>query len=91
MEIHARTSAGALYLSLVEARADPGYAPTAVMLGESSLCLAPDQDSLPGCAGVVTPATAMGAARRAAHVGRADAGCRPDHFVDSWSDVRRAL
>jgi short subunit dehydrogenase-like uncharacterized protein len=32
------------------------------MLGESALCLALDQDSLPGCAGVLTPATAMGAA-----------------------------
>jgi short subunit dehydrogenase-like uncharacterized protein len=62
MEIHARTSAGARYLSLVEAHADPGYAATAVMLGESALCLALDQDSLPGCAGVLTPATAMGAA-----------------------------
>jgi short subunit dehydrogenase-like uncharacterized protein len=62
MEIHARTSAGARYLSLVEAHADPGYAATAVMLGESALCLALDQDSLPGRAGVLTPATAMGPA-----------------------------
>jgi short subunit dehydrogenase-like uncharacterized protein len=62
MEIHARTSAGARYLSLVGARGDPGYAATAVMLGESALCLALDQDSLPGIAGVLTPATAMGAA-----------------------------
>jgi len=37
-------------------------ADSAVMLGESALCLALDQDSLPGCAGVLTPATAMGAA-----------------------------
>lgn len=62
MEIHGRTSAGAQYLSLVEARADPGYAATAVMLGESALCLALDHDRLPGSAGVLTPATAMGAA-----------------------------
>jgi short subunit dehydrogenase-like uncharacterized protein len=62
MEIHARTSSGARYLSLVEARADPGYAATAVMLGETALCLAQDEDRLPAVAGVLTPATAMGAA-----------------------------
>ena len=37
---------------------DPGYAATAVMLGESGLCLALDE--LPGQGGVLTPATAMG-------------------------------
>jgi short subunit dehydrogenase-like uncharacterized protein len=37
---------------------DPGYAATAVMLGESGLCLALDE--LPGEGGVLTPATAMG-------------------------------
>ena len=37
---------------------DPGYAATAVMLGESGLCLA--LDDLPGEGGVLTPATAMG-------------------------------
>ncbi len=30
------------------------------MLGESALCLALDADRLPPCAGVLTPATAMG-------------------------------
>ena len=30
------------------------------MLGESALCLALDGDRLPGRAGVLTPATAMG-------------------------------
>jgi short subunit dehydrogenase-like uncharacterized protein len=39
---------------------DPGYAATAVMLGESGLCLA--LDDLPGGGGVLTPATAMGTA-----------------------------
>ncbi len=38
---------------------DPGYAATAVMLGESALCLALDTD-LPDRAGSLTPATAMG-------------------------------
>ena len=32
------------------------------MLGETALCLALDSDQLPGRAGVLTPATAMGAA-----------------------------
>ena len=62
MEIHGRTSAGAAYLAKVEAQGDPGYAATAVMFGESALCLALDQDRLPDRAGVLTPATAMGAA-----------------------------
>lgn len=60
MQIHTRTSAGVRYLGRVEAQSDP-YAATAVMLGESALCLALDRDRLPGRAGVLTPATAMGA------------------------------
>jgi short subunit dehydrogenase-like uncharacterized protein len=62
MEIHTRTSAGARYLGSIEARGDPGYAATSVMLGESALCLALDRDRLPGRAGVLTPAVAMGTA-----------------------------
>ena len=62
MEIHTQTSAGARYLGKIEARGDPGYAATSVMLGESALCLALDQDRLPARAGVLTPATAMGIA-----------------------------
>ncbi len=62
MQIHTRTSAGARYLARIEAQGDPGYAGTAVMLGESALCLALDTASLPDRAGVLTPATAMGAA-----------------------------
>jgi short subunit dehydrogenase-like uncharacterized protein len=61
IEVHARTSTGARYLTTVAASGDPGYAATAVMLGESALCLALDRDRLPGRAGVLTPATAMGA------------------------------
>jgi short subunit dehydrogenase-like uncharacterized protein len=49
------------YLGTVEAPGDPGYAATSVMLGESALCLALDRDRLPARAGVLTPATAMGA------------------------------
>jgi short subunit dehydrogenase-like uncharacterized protein len=62
MEIHTRTSAGARYVSTIEALGDPGYAATSVMLGESALCLALDRDRLPGRAGVLTPAAAMGTA-----------------------------
>ena len=61
IQIHTRTSAGMRYLGKIEARGDPGYAATSVMLGESALCLALDRDRLPGRAGVLTPATAMGA------------------------------
>jgi short subunit dehydrogenase-like uncharacterized protein len=62
IEVHARTSGGAQYLTAVAASGDPGYAGTAVMLGESALCLALDRDRLPGMSGVLTPATAMGTA-----------------------------
>jgi short subunit dehydrogenase-like uncharacterized protein len=62
IEIHGRTSSGARYVSRVAAKGDPGYAATAVMLGETALCLALDRDRLPDRAGVLTPATAMGAA-----------------------------
>ena len=61
LQVHARTAAGARYLTRVEAPGDPGYAATAVMLGETALCLALDRDRLPDRAGVLTPATAMGA------------------------------
>jgi len=61
IQIHARTSSGVRYLAKIEAQGDPGYAATAVMLGESALCLALDRDRLPDRAGVLTPATAMGA------------------------------
>jgi short subunit dehydrogenase-like uncharacterized protein len=44
----------------VAAKGDPGYAATAVMMGESALCLALDQ--LPERFGVLTPASAVGTA-----------------------------
>ena len=50
---------GRRYRSTVAMKGDPGYAATAVMLGQSGLCLALDE--LPGQGGVLTPATAMGA------------------------------
>ena len=61
IEIHAGTSSGARYVCRIAAKGDPGYAATAVMLGQSALCLGLD-DSLAPAAGVLTPATAMGIA-----------------------------
>ena len=60
MELHATASRGARYTATVGARGDPGYAATAVMLGESALCLVLDRDRLPRRTGVLTPATALG-------------------------------
>jgi short subunit dehydrogenase-like uncharacterized protein len=62
IEIHAQTSTGARYICRVAAQGDPGYQATSVMFGESGLCLALDGQKLPARAGVLTPATAMGAA-----------------------------
>jgi short subunit dehydrogenase-like uncharacterized protein len=62
MELHTRTSSGARYKAKVGAQGDPGYAATAMMMGEAALCLALAGDALPQRAGVLTPATAMGGA-----------------------------
>jgi short subunit dehydrogenase-like uncharacterized protein len=63
IEVHTRTSTGARYVAQIAAKGDPGYAATAVMLGESGLCLALDGETLPPTAGgVLTPAAAMGRA-----------------------------
>jgi short subunit dehydrogenase-like uncharacterized protein len=62
IQVHTRTAAGQRYVAKVEAQGDPGYAATSVMLSQSALCLALDRDRLPGLAGVLTPASAMGAA-----------------------------
>ena len=58
--IHTRTSSGRRYKARVAQQGDPGYAATALLFGESALCLAQDGDRLPGSGGVLTPATAMG-------------------------------
>jgi short subunit dehydrogenase-like uncharacterized protein len=55
IEIH-----GGGHVAHVAAKGDPGYAATAVLFGESALCLALDE--LPAGGGVLTPATAMGTA-----------------------------
>ncbi len=58
IDIHTRTSTGERLRCEIRAQGDPGYKATAVMLGESALCLA--LDDLPEATGVLTPATAMG-------------------------------
>ncbi len=62
MQIPTRTPAGARYLGTIAARGESGYAATSVMFGETALRLALDRDHLPDRAGVLTLATAMGAA-----------------------------
>lgn len=57
--IDARTASGRRYRATVAGPGDPGYAATAVMLGQAALCLA--EDALPDRAGSLTPATALGA------------------------------
>jgi short subunit dehydrogenase-like uncharacterized protein len=61
VEIHTRAPAGERWVCRIAAKGDPGYGATSVMLAESALCLALDGDKLPARAGVLTPATAMGA------------------------------
>lgn len=58
MKTFARTTSGAEYVATFAGTGDPGYQATAVMLGESGLCLAFDQ--LPELAGILTPGSAMG-------------------------------
>lgn len=61
MDIFAGTTSGVRYTARVRAKGDPGYAATAVMLGESALALVHDRDALPPVdGGVLTPATALG-------------------------------
>ena len=59
IDIHTKTSSGARYVCRVAAQGDPGYAATAVMLGEAALCFVLDADKLPDRAGILTPATAL--------------------------------
>lgn len=56
----AASASGRRYAARVQASGDPGYAATAVMLGEAALALALDGAALPDRAGSLTPATALG-------------------------------
>ena len=49
------------YVASVTGKGDPGYAGTAVMFAEAALALAFDGEALPPAAGVLTPATGIGA------------------------------
>ncbi|WP_460458654.1 saccharopine dehydrogenase family protein [Angustibacter peucedani] len=59
MKVHGTTTTSAQYVSTVAAQGDPGYAATAVMLGEAAVALAVGE-GLPDAAGVLTPATGIG-------------------------------
>jgi short subunit dehydrogenase-like uncharacterized protein len=60
-DLFTTTSTGARYTARVRATGDPGYAATAVMLGEAALALALDRAALPPTpGGVLTPATGIG-------------------------------
>ena len=60
-DTYTTTTTGARYTSRVRAKGDPGYAATAIMLGESALALVHDRDKLPPTpGGVLTPATGIG-------------------------------
>lgn len=60
VETYATTTRGARYVASMAQQGDPGYAATALLLGESALALARDRDQLPDRCGVLTPASAMG-------------------------------
>jgi short subunit dehydrogenase-like uncharacterized protein len=60
VETYATTTSGARYVASMAQDGDPGYAATAVLLGESALALANDSERLPDRRGVLTPASAMG-------------------------------
>ncbi|MFI5934590.1 saccharopine dehydrogenase family protein [Actinoplanes sp. NPDC051494] len=61
VDIFTTTTTGARFAARFRAKGDPGYAATAVMLGESALALALDHDALPPSpGGVLTPATGIG-------------------------------
>lgn len=62
VDVHATTAGGRNVVATVAADGDPGYAATAVMLGQSALALALDGEALPDAAGVLTPATGIGEA-----------------------------
>ena len=61
VDIIAEATNGARYQTTVTVPYDPGYLGTAYMLGQAALSLVEDGDALPDAAGVLTPATALGA------------------------------
>jgi short subunit dehydrogenase-like uncharacterized protein len=61
VDVTAEATNGARYRTTVTVPYDPGYLGTAYMLGQAALALVEDGDRLPDAAGVLTPATAIGA------------------------------
>ena len=59
IEVVARAAHGSFYRTNIEIDGDPGYAATSVMLGQTAIALA-SGTTLPGEAGVLTPATGLG-------------------------------
>ena len=60
IETYTTTTSGARYVATMTQRGDPGYAATAVMMGESAITLACQRDRLSDRRGVLTPVAAMG-------------------------------
>jgi short subunit dehydrogenase-like uncharacterized protein len=61
VDLFTTTTTGARYTARIKADGDPGYAATAVMIGEAALALAFDRADLPEYGGgVLTPATGIG-------------------------------
>jgi short subunit dehydrogenase-like uncharacterized protein len=61
VDLYTTTTTGARYTARVKAEGDPGYAATAIMLGEAALALVHNRDELPPAdGGVLTPATGIG-------------------------------
>ncbi|MGL5927490.1 MAG: saccharopine dehydrogenase family protein [Dermatophilaceae bacterium] len=61
VDVTTEASDGSRYRTIVAAPYDPGYLGTAVMLGQAALSLTLDEPRLPTAAGVLTPATGIGA------------------------------
>lgn len=62
VRLYGELPSGQRLVATVTGDQDPGYGSTSKMLGEAAVCLARDGDQLPARAGVLTPASAMGAA-----------------------------
>ena len=60
VETYTTTTRGARYVARMTQQGDPGYAATAVLLGESAITLACQRDQLSDRRGVLTPVAAMG-------------------------------
>jgi short subunit dehydrogenase-like uncharacterized protein len=60
VETYTTTTDGRRYMATMAQGRDPGYSASAVMAGESALCLATDRERLSPSRGVLTPAAAMG-------------------------------